>query len=399
MASFWGVGQKMAESRPTALVPGGAKSSREAALLDETVHFIRRHCAFSLPGTPLVVALWALGTYALDAFDAFPFMAVTSPEPESGKTRLLEILECIACAAERYSSTTAASIFRMIAARRPTLLIDEAQVLTRGRSWDHLHEILNAGHRRGANVVRVERGVPVRFPTYSAKALACIGRFSDVIATRSIEIRMQRRLPHEKVEPLFLETAQSETERLRRSLASWVEANLRRVRAAYLAWLRDYARYAAEWEVPALTDREAENWGPLAAVCLAVNPGLMEEFGEAARTLLAVKKRSGTVSEGVQLLADIQSVFAGATDAHFLKTMDLLRSLHAMEESGWGQYRGVKPLTPEALASLLRPFDIRPRHVHARPAPTIRGYERADFADAWARYLGPDHTDESRARA
>src|SRR5262249_9531967 len=50
----------------------------------------------------------------------------------------------------------------------------------------------------------------------------------------------------------------------------------------------------------------------------------------------------------------------------------------------WGRQR--KPLSVNQLASLLRPFDIRPKNLNegeGRP----KGYTRKTFDDAWARYL------------
>jgi hypothetical protein len=59
--------------------------------------------------------------------------------------------------------------------------------------------------------------------------------------------------------------------------------------------------------------------------------------------------------------------------------------LIAIEESPWGDLRG-KPLDARGLAHRLKAFEIAP-HTIRIVSETPKGYEAADFADAWARYL------------
>ena len=64
-----------------------------AALLVEVCELIRRYVV--LPGSHFydVVALWVLHAHAIGAADTSPRLVAKSPEKESGKTRLLEVLE------------------------------------------------------------------------------------------------------------------------------------------------------------------------------------------------------------------------------------------------------------------------------------------------------------------
>ena len=90
------------------------------------------------------------------------------------------------------------------------------------------------------------------------------------------------------------------------------------------------------------------------------------------------------VSLGVRLLLDIHEAFveAGADRLPSARLCDLLA---AQEEAPWGEMRG-KPITPHALAPLLKPYGIRPRTVRLPEGNTPRGYHREDFKDAWSRY-------------
>src|SRR5271168_3705825 len=69
------------------------------------------------PGLPLVLALWTLATHLFDCFDAFPYLAITSPTKRCGKTRLAEIVGLLARNGQRLVGATQAAIFRTIQAQ------------------------------------------------------------------------------------------------------------------------------------------------------------------------------------------------------------------------------------------------------------------------------------------
>jgi integrase len=98
-----------------------------ADLLAETRIFVRR---FVVVGEPELdaMALWNAHTYVYDCAQATPYLHPHSPEPGSGKTTLLDVLEQTACGAIQADNLTEASLFRMIAKLRPTLLFVNAAV-------------------------------------------------------------------------------------------------------------------------------------------------------------------------------------------------------------------------------------------------------------------------------
>ena len=57
--------------------------------------------------------------------------------------------------------------------------------------------MLNSGHRRTGEVVRVEERngelAPVCFSTWAPVAIAMIGKLPGTLADRSVEVQMQRR--------------------------------------------------------------------------------------------------------------------------------------------------------------------------------------------------------------
>ena len=106
------------------------------------------------------------------------------------------------------------------------------------------------------------------------------------------------------------------------------------------------------------------------------------ERARVAAVTLVTLLREGVLSLGVQLLRDMRIVFA---EAETKSTETILAALIALEESPWGDLKG-KPLTDRGLARRLRRYGIRPKVIRFGQT-TARGYEKADFKDAWSRYL------------
>ena len=175
------------------------------------------------PGLALVLALWSLATYLFDLFDSFPYLAVTSPTKRCGKTRLAELLEQVCFKPLRTVATSVAALFRSIDEEKPTWIIDEGEFL-RGRDdrATALREILNAGHRKGACVIRCEGGRYERrkFQTFCPKVLVLIGCLPDTLTDRSIPVGMRRRTT-EQLDRFRFRTAQAEACRRRASMIGW----------------------------------------------------------------------------------------------------------------------------------------------------------------------------------
>ena len=131
-----------------------------------------------------------------------------------------------------------------------------------------------------------------------------------------------------------------------------------------------------------LEDRAADTWEPLIAVAdLAAGewPGLARH---AAVVLTAERDQGADVSDRIRLLADCRTVF-GDTDA--LPSTTLVTRLRSDPEAPWSE--PPPGITPKRLAALLAEYDIRSTPIRfGEPTGQARGYYRADFTDAWARY-------------
>src|SRR5262245_6705712 len=89
------------------------KVPRLATLLDQIVATFRRFVAFTDSLTePVLLTLWTVHTWVLDAFDATPFLILQSPAPESGKTTVLRVLNELVRAPWFVVQPTDAAFFR-----------------------------------------------------------------------------------------------------------------------------------------------------------------------------------------------------------------------------------------------------------------------------------------------
>jgi hypothetical protein len=176
---------------------------------------------------------------------------------------------------------------------------------------------------------------------------------------------MRRRHAGERVEPYRRRLHASEGNAIRDSIATWA-------RGFELLWPE---------LPPGIEDRSADVWESLIAIADAVGGDWPKHARDAAVAHTAAKEVEPSL--GVRLLANIREVF----DGEKLPTKVLLEKLYALPESPWRDLRG-KPLDDRGLANRLRQYDIKSKDIRTS-AGTLKGYYRADFQDAWARYLPP----------
>jgi hypothetical protein len=168
-----------------------------AALLDAVHAFVGRFVSFPTAHAHVAFTLWAAHAHSVNTFSTTPRLALLSPEPESGKTRGLEVLNLLAPNPLLSLDVSPAAMFRLIEKEQPTILLDEVDNVfpKRGKDDDHadLRALLNSGYRKGATVPRCHgQGHDVRrFPVFAAVAFAGLGDLPETFMTRCIVIRMR----------------------------------------------------------------------------------------------------------------------------------------------------------------------------------------------------------------
>jgi len=339
--------------------------------------FIRRFAV--LPDAAYFpLAMWTIATYVSDAFDAFPYIALVSPAKRCGKTRVLELLELLCLKAWRGTSPTSAALYRMMA-DSPTLLLDEVEAL-RGKQVSEVSQailaVLNAGHRKGATVPRCDgpQNKVKHFPVFGPKAFAAIGGLPDTLADRSICITMQRKTASQTVARFLNSKGKMEAEPIRALLTSWAEQQRETVRTAYEGMA----------DLGFLTDRDADLWMPLFAVCSVAAPERVGELKQCAQALTGSKAADDVEdSLPLKLLADVRSLWP--MSAAHMATATVLERLKEIPDSPWTDF-GKNGLNARALSRMLRPFGVEPRQVRTM-AGNLKGYQFAELEQAFSRYL------------
>jgi hypothetical protein len=335
------------------------------------------------PGLPLVLALWTLATHVFACFDAFPYLAITSPTKRCGKTRLGEIIDIFACDALRTAGASPAAIFRTIQARKleertVTVVMDEAEVLgTKSERGEQLREVLYAGYRIGQKMLRCQKGAdeafePQGFEVYCPKVFILIGTLQDTLDDRCIPITMRRRKPNEPVERFFYSLAKRQARGVLKGVDAWARSNQQRVKR----FLRGDLKF--------LQDREAELWLPIFSVCRVAAPQRVEELRLIALRI-SHSKEADEPEKGVLLLQDIRTIFERNGEER-ISTSGLICALQTIEESPWATWGHGRGLDSRSLARLLRPFKISSQNVRLDER-VVKGYERDDFREAWDTYL------------
>jgi hypothetical protein len=320
-------------------------------------------------GTAEAVAAWIAQAYCTSAFLHAPRLASCSPEPGCGKTTFLTLIECFVPRPFLKETPTDAALSRLIRQYQPTLLLDEYDTwLPDGKS---IVSLLNSGHRQGSRRLRcVGAGGIKALNVYGAVALAGIGQLPPTLESRSLIIRMTRPKPTETREPFDGRFAETELG-LGQKIARWVFDHY------------DQLRLCRPALPPKVVDRQADNWRPLFAVAVVAG-GDWPERVRRAFTLLRGES-SETTTIGTQLLSDIRDLFT-TLGADKLPSQILALEIAKIEGRPWVKLSGLRPICPNEIAVILRPYGIGPTTIRFG-AKVAKGYRHSDFEDAFARFL------------
>ncbi len=143
-----------------------------------------------------LLTTWAIGTYMFRVFRYYPYLHL-SGEKGSGKSTTMAILKPIVFNGEMMVNSSAAVIYRSITLRTPTLFLDEFEKQSSriSESYKALTDVLKTGFEKSGIVKRCagDQYIPQKYDTYCPKVIAGINEIDDVLADRTIKIRMDRK--------------------------------------------------------------------------------------------------------------------------------------------------------------------------------------------------------------
>lgn len=354
----------------------GQRETQLSTLLDGAVEFTARYVHLPGEAEQVTLALFTAHTYAMAGSHATPYLLVTSPERQSGKTRLLEIIDHLVRQPWRTAGCTEAAMFRKIEQQQPTLMLDEIDAIfgSYTERTEPLRGVLNAGNRPGAYVSRCagDKHEVTDYRVYCAKVLAGIdtGRIPDTIRDRSIPIRMQRKTGAEPVARHRHRFARNEAQGLREGFEEWAATACE-------------ALLQADPAIPdELSDRAAEGWEALFAIADEAGPEWAERARRAA-VALSAPQESDEQTYGSQLLGAIREAM-GNSDR--ITTEDLLTFVNESDELPFGGWRDGKGLDARNLAKILKRYEVHPK-THDFDGRKAKGYLREQLQEPWDRWL------------
>jgi putative DNA primase/helicase len=361
-----------------------------AEMLDALVEMIRKYVILN-EHAARTVALWIVHTYIVDAFQFSPRLCITSATKGCGKTTLLDVVAAMVQRPLSAANISTSAVFRVIEKCRPCLLIDEADSFLGGN--EELRGVLNSGHRKGGQVVRVvgDELEPRAFSTFGAVAVALIGALPSTLADRSVAVELQRKRPGEKAAAFRLDRTEP-LKALARRVARWTADH-------------EIEISATEADLPELHNRCADNWAVLARIAIVAGSGWPDHIANAARAAATAASDEELL---VQLLADIRDIeFAYEVHGHDNEGGEIIRETFKGEISStvlvqrlielqgrpWAELpdKG-KALTANQLARMLKPLAIAPDFIGPEDA-RARGYRRKQFQEAFDRYLSEQRRD------
>ena len=345
-----------------------------ATLLDELVALIRTYMVLPEYG-PEIVALWIAHTYVVNAADYTPYLLVTSPVRECGKSTLLDLLVHVAHRAQQTGGITAAALYRRIDRHSPAMLLDELDTRLRGDSGELLRGILNTGfHRSGKMTICVgDDHEDKDFSTFSPKVLAGIGRVWDTVASRSIPLRLNR-ATKEQLATLT---------KIRGDRIAEVCEPFRRKLSRMADDIRHMLRMRDAVTPERLSARQADVWRPLLAIADHAGGHWPETARTAALAVHGVAEEEGDY--GLLLLRDVHELF-NTRDVSVLASADIVSVLVEMEDRPWPEYRQGREITARGVAALLGRFDVKPK-THRIGDKTAKGYALGQLQQAFDTYL------------
>lgn len=324
------------------------------------------------PSTATATTLWIAFTWIIDHVQVSPLAIITAPEKRCGKTQLLDLIGRLSKRNLFASNISPAATFRVIEAKSPTLLIDEADSFFKEN--EELRGIINSGHTRtSAYVIRtVGDDFEVKqFSTWGAKAIAGIGKLSDTIMDRAIVLPLRRKHSSDKVE------------RLRHAEPGLFDMLARKL--ARFGTDHGEAIGRARPHLPdALGDRAQDNWEPLLAIADLAGGDWPKEARRVALAISGDGKDDMSINE--ELLSDIRGIF-DADGAGRIALTELLKRLCDDDTAPWSTWSRGKPMTTRQLGKRLGEFGISAKTIHLSSYEKPKGFHKDQFADAWARYL------------
>jgi hypothetical protein len=373
-----------AAEEPKNPIPNSGDYSNPSDTMDSLENIIREHLVCT-DSQRTILTLWILHTYTYKASYLTPYLNISSPVEESGKSTCMTILRSF-CARPWWAAGVSPSTFKgKIAADHPTVLLDNWHTLFRGTDKQQMTGFLLSGCDRARDFASRNQVYQSSFDTndghtFCPKAFAGLEPLPPTLARRSIPIVLQRRKPQQVVKSAIHLLLPQNTRKFTSWMKDWAKKRLDQI-------ANNFEEYESKTPtLPGFSPHQQE----CSRVLIALADLIGGHWPEKARAaLLAIfREQQNRETSVVQLLSDIRDAFAHHHNPERLFTAELLEYLHSLDHRTWYEWNNQgEPITAQALSRLLRKsFEIGPRTLR-RKKEKLRGYQQSDFIEHWERYL------------
>jgi Protein of unknown function (DUF3631) len=337
----------------------------------------------------VVYSLWICFTHVYRRFTIAPRVALTSEEPDSGKTTGLEVARRLVFKPNPETLGTGAAIAEFLSEGPCTVLLDELDHVD-AEARRRLLQIWNLGHRRGATISLQVGGRRKLINVHAPMLAAGVGSFlGQQQQSRTFTLEMK---PY---------TAETKPER------EYDDDEVGDLDAVY-SYLRHWAAKAKLNPKPAMPPGVIRRYADNMRGLLSVADSCGSEWGQRARealTFLLEKEKSvrpqiTMVRHGLMIFDTLEPDQIGSVRFNReLKRLDL-------PDANWTRYRGpsgndyAHPITMAEQSALLEKVGIHSTRVRPPGEKQCRGYKLAQFQEAQRKYgvVVPDDVEPGRAR-
>jgi hypothetical protein len=348
-------------------------------ILDDIYKEIKRQVWFDSEHKYTVSCMWPVATRFLwkdiKSFRSFPYIAFMSPEPNSGKTRALDVVGALACNPMKRGKYTPAVLLRYIDrewkknSRYVTTRQGEIDnVFAHGKDNADLIQLYNLGNEEGGIVARCDLNSDEILETkaFCPKAFAGLkaARLPDPTKTRTIIISMKPATLDDEIPEDLDDTPLAP---LSLEIDKWAgEQDLTKISIP-------------DEDIFFLVNRNRQIWKPLLVVAKAIGEAWYKKGLEAARHFTQDTKDADKGLSHKILLA-VYRVFRGGEYTDRIHSCDLLSEIHELGVPKW--------VETSHLADYLSNYDETIKSRQMKIDQTNRyGYEWRFFADTFDAYI------------
>src|SRR5215470_14270996 len=363
--------------RPQQNAPPGANHSE---MLDSLTSFLRQYLVCDQHQLN-VLALWIVHTWCYQHFPTTAYLNICSAEPESGKTRCLEVLNLLSNSPWLATGVLHGTIIDKLLTpeRSPetladgtsypaphTVLLDDCHHTFGPSERQPLIALLNTGSQKTGRYILG----PNEYSLFGPKAFASNEPLLESLASRCIPINLRRKKQSESVRRFDRKTAESQATKL----LAWLNTI-----GSNPGWLAKKANETPPGIPKRLTPHEQDCAEPLIHIADAIGG----TWPEKARNSIDMTFKLAPGTQAAELLNDLRVIFKFKQDPEYLSSHDILELLTSLEFRPWSAWT---VNSGKKLAGLLSPFGIKSRNLQREGEKPFKGYLFKQFQDAWERY-------------